>query len=1101
MQNTKLLLIILEFEKDLKDFLSSKNIFNDEESNISKLKKYKDRVDSRRSHKANINKTDIDLLTINECGELLSLHANIITPEFKKNIGDYKQIIEEVTQLRNTLVHPFSVENEFEDLDIPYSTVSKIYEGIEKYTKLDNFEWKRVKNAFIKINSPEFFLLSHQEIIKDIVYPILHNLPDSQHKITQFIGRSKELDKLKILLKNERFPLLSICGPGGSGKTALILEACNQLIDTQDDFFNKIIFYTMKTEDLLEKIDENRDSKLDSLIDTIENDFEVILDNENALIEYIDTKETLLILDNTDNLSIDEIINFYEKFQHCKIVITSRIGLGQIEKRIELDKYDLDSGMFLYTKLIELNHLEHTNEDLSYDEQKSIIKKLETPLGIKFLIQKLLQGTSNKEILDNLDELYEFCSKGIFTDLTENTKTILACMVKANGNLNIGDIVLATNFNIDDITESLRQLERRGLLFKKNIKQDIYYEINDISKTYYEKNKNHFITISKKLGDVESKILTLKEKTLIINKTRSFNARHIWIDSENKSDLLISDLLNQALDERSMNNKATDLIENAKNINRNFSEIYRIEAFLYSKKGMHKEADKSYLKSIELSQESNTDYLGASAYWYAGHLFRNTSNLQEALHYAKIANDLFPKEYIQPQRQYASILNATGQYDKALSVLNNLDIEYKDKSVLITLPVRQVLSLILEINRRKFIETISIREKQSDYAFECIVEFLETNLPIFLSITNDRVLPVEIKSFFAESDRFVISFLTPEVNNDLIEKYISLRKTLPIYLQNNKERENIIESYKNFITNLEELSYIKNIEKRIFIYEEFIDYLIETSYENNSYEIKEFYCTGYINPNTRGDDTFQCTIFNDEMNKLPINIRGNSKLILNEDFKFGDKISCIISIHEDGTKEIIDIDKLESNNNKEEYDEDRFITISLNEKENFCIITDLRTGMYLGKHSIKYIENILPDFKYFFHGARFMYFIGTFKISQNRVHFNEDSIKPITTGVLSAHISSYFYVYLLFNSIENLNNKLNDLKQNYEQLKTGEDYKAKCIYRSTFEYENLTFIATGGDVKDFKSNMYYLVSINEIRDDGKIFCFVKRKLFERELEN
>ena len=350
MQNLKLLHIVLEFEKDLKEYLSNKNIFNEENFNSSKVSKYKIRVDSRRSHKGNLNKSDIDLLTINECGELLSLHVNLITPEFKKNIGEYKQIIEEITQLRNMLVHPFSLENEFDELDIAYSTVSKIYDGIEKFTKLDNFVWKRVRDAFVKINSSEFNLLSYQEITKDIIHPIIHNLPDSQHKVTQFIGRKKELEKLITLLKNNRFPLLSICGPGGSGKTAMILEACNQLIDNQDDFFNKIIFYTMKTEDLLIKIDENRDSKLDSLIDTVENDFEIVLDSENALIEYIDSKDTLLILDNTDNLSTDEIINFYEKFQNCKIVTTSRIGLGQIEKRIELEKYDLDSGMFLYTK-------------------------------------------------------------------------------------------------------------------------------------------------------------------------------------------------------------------------------------------------------------------------------------------------------------------------------------------------------------------------------------------------------------------------------------------------------------------------------------------------------------------------------------------------------------------------------------------------------------------------------------------------------------------------------------------------------------------------------------------------------------------------------
>ena len=41
MQNLKLLHIVLEFEKDLKEYLSNKNIFNEENFNSSKVSKYK----------------------------------------------------------------------------------------------------------------------------------------------------------------------------------------------------------------------------------------------------------------------------------------------------------------------------------------------------------------------------------------------------------------------------------------------------------------------------------------------------------------------------------------------------------------------------------------------------------------------------------------------------------------------------------------------------------------------------------------------------------------------------------------------------------------------------------------------------------------------------------------------------------------------------------------------------------------------------------------------------------------------------------------------------------------------------------------------------
>jgi len=1091
MQNTKLLFIILEFEKDLKAYIKDKNILNLDNNLKPKLKRYQEKANARRFHRNNENKSDIDLLTINECGEILTLQANLITPEFKKNLGDYKRIFEDITQVRNTLVHPYSVNNDFNDVDISYSTSSKIFDGIEKFITLDKFPWKRVKDAFEKINSPEFNLLVYQEVIKDLVFPIIHNLPDSQHKSTQFIGRSDELKKLIKLLKNNRFPLISICGPGGSGKTALILEACNNLLDAQDDLFNNIIFYTMKTEDLLEKIDENRDGKLDSLINTVEKDFDVTLSVEKDLINYIDKKETLLILDNTDNLNSDEIINFYEKFENCKIVITSRIGIGQIEKRIELKKYELESAMFLYTKLIELNDLENTNEDITYEEQKLIIKKLETPLGIKFLIEQLKQGISNEEILNNLDELYEFCSKGIFVNLDENTKTVLACLVKANSNVSIADLAVATNFNIDAINEALMQLERRGLLFKKIIKQENFYEINDISKTYYEKNKDEFKNISIKLGDVEKKILDIKEKVLISNKTRSFNSRYIWFDSENKSEVLISDLLIQALDERSMNNNAKEFIQNAKQIDRSYSEIYRIEAFLLTKTGNLVDAKESYIKSIKLAKKD--EHIGASAYWYAGYLFRDLNDATRALEFSKVASDIFPTEYILPQRQHASILNALGDYDEALKVIENLNIDYKDRSITTTLPVRQAITLILEINRRKYIETISQREKQGDFAFEKIINFLEDKLQVILSITNDKRMPDEINRFFDECDRLVIAKLSPEVSSKLISSYINLRKTIPIYFQKNKEREMTIEFFNYLISNLEEMSYVKNVSERIEIFEDFIEYLsgIKTNSENT--EAREYYTTGYISPYLRSDNTFVCRVFNKDIRALPISIRGSSNLLDNKSFSFGDKINCIVSINEDQTNEIIDIDKVESNNKIDKYNEDRIVFISLDLAKNLCYIQDYKTGLSLGRHQIEYISNYLDDFTDYFDGAKSTFFYGSFEITPYRCHFIDKSIKPITSKVMYRHIKNWVSEYLFLNTIDDFNKKLKDVNNAYNDIEVGRDYVAKCKINKTLDYKGLTLIATKSDVSTMYEKKLYDITVIEKSNDGKIFCFVKRK--------
>ena len=57
-----------------------------------------------------------------------------------------------------------------------------------------------------------------------------NNLPV---QLTSFIGRSKEMGEVKQLLSTER--LLTLTGPGGSGKTRLALQVAAEMIEQFQD--------------------------------------------------------------------------------------------------------------------------------------------------------------------------------------------------------------------------------------------------------------------------------------------------------------------------------------------------------------------------------------------------------------------------------------------------------------------------------------------------------------------------------------------------------------------------------------------------------------------------------------------------------------------------------------------------------------------------------------------------------------------------------------------------------------------------------------------------------------------------------------------------
>lgn len=143
---------------------------------------------------------------------------------------------------------------------------------------------------------------------------LLNNLPV---QLTSFVGRQKELEELQALLKNTR--LLTLTGPGGSGKTRLALQVAGDVIE---QFRNGVFFVALGP---------IADPKL--IASTIAQPLGI---KESAgksiaesLQEYLRGKSLLLILDNFEQV-IDGAPWIAQLLAACgdlKVLITSREAL------------------------------------------------------------------------------------------------------------------------------------------------------------------------------------------------------------------------------------------------------------------------------------------------------------------------------------------------------------------------------------------------------------------------------------------------------------------------------------------------------------------------------------------------------------------------------------------------------------------------------------------------------------------------------------------------------------------------------------------------------------------------------------------------------
>ncbi len=149
------------------------------------------------------------------------------------------------------------------------------------------------------------------------------NLPK---QTTPFIGRETELAEIRVKLKEEECRLLTLLGPGGSGKTWLAIEAAGGLLD---DFKHGVFFINLAPL-------EDETQIPTTIAAPLNFSFYEGVSPEEQLLDFLGNKELLLILDNFEHLlkGVSFINQILETAPGVKIMATSRNSLDVSSENI-----------------------------------------------------------------------------------------------------------------------------------------------------------------------------------------------------------------------------------------------------------------------------------------------------------------------------------------------------------------------------------------------------------------------------------------------------------------------------------------------------------------------------------------------------------------------------------------------------------------------------------------------------------------------------------------------------------------------------------------------------------------------------------------------
>ena len=153
----------------------------------------------------------------------------------------------------------------------------------------------------------------------EVFVPIANNLPKSAK---QFVGRENELKLINYYLATDESRLVTIVGSGGNGKTGLALEVAQQQCSLPN-FLDGIYFVGLESVSSPIAIPS-------AIAEALNFDFSGIENPTHQLINYLSTKNTLLVFDNTDHLTKDLsiILELITSCSKVKILCTSRTKLG-----------------------------------------------------------------------------------------------------------------------------------------------------------------------------------------------------------------------------------------------------------------------------------------------------------------------------------------------------------------------------------------------------------------------------------------------------------------------------------------------------------------------------------------------------------------------------------------------------------------------------------------------------------------------------------------------------------------------------------------------------------------------------------------------------
>lgn len=521
----------------------------------------------------------------------------------------------------------------------------------------------------------------------------LNNLPPADYDMDGgFVGRKEDLKTFRKFLTGNLYRVVTIAGAGGVGKTALAHQLCESFLSVPNCCFDAVVWMSAKEEQLTVSGIEALSPQLKSHEDLLDAILKVLVGDDlpyvtptakheaaDAALQMCD-KGILLVIDNLETIGDADIIEYIKEFPPPhRVLITSRLGLGEIEKRRSLKALTDSEALTLFRSLAREKQLYSLAANSDDTLLPYIRKTCSFPLAMKWAIGQVVIGrdinTVTAELAAPESQIAVFTFDTIYSKhLDDADRVVLSALSTDDAAMTKGVLCHLANFTPVAVDRILLKLTQASLVIptiSKTARGDLEtrYELLSLTREYiFSKLQADTVLYAR----IKERISVVQHMLTEANKAeRSSNALRNELPAITEEEKIAVMWVRSAREryDAGQYEAAVKMYERASAFAPRFPGVYRSWALTESAEGRYERASELMAKAVQLDSTSPALWLSSGLIqmrW--GHYDAAAEQLKKAL-------ELAPENYevigalADVKRRHGDYEESEGLFNRALKVM------------------------------------------------------------------------------------------------------------------------------------------------------------------------------------------------------------------------------------------------------------------------------------------------------------------------------------------------------------------------------------------------------------------------------------------------